>query len=156
MSQMAVVNAELIAHFEKYGARVRTLAEPLSNQQFWAKPYPYGNSFGHLVLHLTGNLSYYIGTQIAGTGYVRDRPREFADEHPPSKAEALTHFEAAVAMTIDTVARQSVADWSAAYEGVNAPGCDTRFAIVLQCASHLHHHVGQMIYLQKEWAAQSS
>ena len=58
-------------------ARIRELAAPLSNEQFWQKPYPYGNSFGHLVLHLTGNLNYYIGAQIANTGYVRDRPREF-------------------------------------------------------------------------------
>ena len=152
MSQIQVVNAELIAHFEKYGARVRTLAEPLTNDQFWAKPYPYGNSFGHLVLHLTGNLSYYIGTQIAGTGYVRDRPREFADAHPPSMTEALTRLDNAIAMVIDTVARQSASDWSLAYEGANSPDTKTRFAIVLQCASHLHHHVGQMIYLQKQWA----
>jgi hypothetical protein len=27
---------------------------------------------------------------------------------------------------------------------------DNRFNIFLRCASHLHHHVGQMMYLQKE------
>ena len=69
-------------------SRVRELAAPLTDAQFWRKPFPYGNSFGHLVLHLTGNLNYYIGTQIARTGYVRDRPREFNDPNPPSKEEA--------------------------------------------------------------------
>ena len=54
-------------------ARVRELAASLAETQFWARPYPYGNSFGHLVLHLTGNLNYYIGAQIANTGYVRQR-----------------------------------------------------------------------------------
>jgi hypothetical protein len=43
--------------------RIGELARPLNSQQFWSKPYPYGNSFGHLVLHLTGNLNYYIGAQ---------------------------------------------------------------------------------------------
>ena len=56
-------------------ARVRELASSLTDQQFWQKPFPFGNSFGHLVRHLTGNLNYYIGAQIAGTEYVRDRPR---------------------------------------------------------------------------------
>ena len=54
-------------------ARVRELAAPLAENEFWTRPYPYGNSFGHLVLHLTGNLNYYIGAQIANTGYVRQR-----------------------------------------------------------------------------------
>ena len=39
---------------ERYTAlssKVRELAEPLSGQQFWRKPFPFGNSFGHLVLH---------------------------------------------------------------------------------------------------------
>jgi hypothetical protein len=50
------------------------------------------------VLHLTGNLNYYIGAQIANTGYVRDRPREFNEPAPPSKEEALKRFDEAVMM----------------------------------------------------------
>jgi len=42
------------------------VVDPLSNEQFWPKPYPYGNSIGHLVLHLTGNLNYYIGARVGG------------------------------------------------------------------------------------------
>ena len=85
---------------------------PLTEAQFWQKPFPYGNSFGHLVLHLTGNLNYYIGAQIAETGYVRDRPREFNDPNPPSKEEALKRFDEAVAMVRKTIGAQSPDDWS--------------------------------------------
>ena len=88
-----------------------------TNAQFWQKPFPYGNSFGHLVLHLTGNLNYYIGAQIAQTGYVRDRPREFNDPNPPSKEEALKRFDDAVAMVQQTIRAQSPEDWSAEYSG---------------------------------------
>ncbi|HKV79870.1 MAG TPA: DinB family protein, partial [Candidatus Sulfotelmatobacter sp.] len=88
-------------------ARVRELAAPLAETQFWTKPFPYGNSFGHLVLHLTGNLNYYIGTQIANTGYVRDRAREFTEPNPPSKEEALKRLDQAVAMVIQTIRAQS-------------------------------------------------
>src|SRR5437660_2953761 len=101
-------------------ARVRELSEPLTDKQFWTKPFPYGNSFGHLVLHLTGNLNYYIGAQIARTGYVRDRPREFADPNPPSKEEALTRFDDAVAMVLKTIRAQSPEDWSREYSGAGA------------------------------------
>jgi len=131
-------------------ARVRDLAAPLSNEYFWTKPFPYGNSFGHLVLHLTGNLSYYIGAQIANTGYVRDRPREFNDPNPPSKDEALKRLDEAVAMVINTVRVQSAEDWSKAYTAVNT-NCRNRLEMVMQCDSHMQHHLGQMIYIGFEW-----
>jgi len=138
---------------DRYSAnldRVRELAAPLTEQQFWTKPYPYGNSFGHLVLHLTGNLSYYIGAQIANTGYVRDRPREFTEPNPPAKEEALKRLGNAVAMVIETVRKQSPDDWSKAYSAVNT-NCSNRLDMVLQCAAHMQHHIGQMIYLNYEW-----
>jgi hypothetical protein len=131
-------------------ARVRELAAPLTSAQFWQKPFPYGNSFGHLVLHLTGNLNYYIGSQIAKTGYVRDRPREFNDPNPPSKDEALKRFDDAVEMVCRTVRGQSSEDWPMEYSGVGADA-KNRLEMVAQCAAHMQHHIGQMIYLCYEW-----
>jgi uncharacterized damage-inducible protein DinB len=136
-------------------ARVRELSAPLSNEQFWQKPFPFGNSFGHLVLHLTGNLNYYIGAQIAQTGYVRDRPREFNDPNPPSKEVALQKFDEAVEMVIRTVHSQSADDWTKPYFAVGAQS-ETRLDMVLQCAAHIQHHIGQMIYLGYEWKRQSA
>jgi uncharacterized damage-inducible protein DinB len=135
-------------------ARVHELAAPLTNDQFWRKPFPFGNSFGHLVLHLTGNLNYYIGAQIAKTGYLRDRPREFNDSNPPSKDVALRRFDAAIAMVIETVRAQSPEDWAKEYSavGTNAPN---RLDMIMQCAAHMQHHIGQMIYLGYEWRRQS-
>ena len=133
-------------------ARVHELAAPLNDTQFWQKPFPYGNSFGHLVLHLTGNLNYYIGAQIAKTGYVRDRPREFNDPNPPSKEEALKRFDDAVAMVVETIRAQSSDDWSAEYSGAGTDAT-TRLDIVVICAAHMQHHIGQMIYLGYEVAS---
>src|SRR5580700_11545400 len=89
--------------YEELAAKMDELSAPLSDEQFWTKPFSYGNSFGHLVLHLTGNLNYYIGAQIANTGYVRDRAREFTEPNPPSKEEALKGLDHAVAMVIQTI-----------------------------------------------------
>ena len=134
-------------------ARVRELAAPLGEKQFWTKPLPYGNSFGHLVLHLTGNLNYYIGAQIANSGYARDRAREFAEPNPPSKEEALKLLDHAVAMVIQTIRGQSSDDWSTPYSAVGT-NCSNRLDMVLQCAAHMQHHIGQMIYLDYEWQRQ--
>jgi len=140
------IAADLVARYEKLAGGVRDLAAPLSEQQFWSKPFAFGNSFGHLVLHLTGNLNYYIGAQIAQTGYVRDRPREFADSTPPPKEEVLGKFSDAAEMVVRTIRAQSAEDWTRAYSGTGAEVRD-RFDIVMQCATHLHHHLGQMMYL---------
>ena len=145
----AAVSNALINRYTANAARVRELASPLTNAQFWQRPFPFGNSFGHLVLHLTGNLNYYIGAQIAKTGYVRDRPREFNDPNPPSKDEALNRFDEAVDMVLKTIRTQSPADWSAEYSGTGA-NAENRLEMVLQCAAHIQHHIGQMIYLGYE------
>jgi hypothetical protein len=134
--------------------RVRELAAPLTTAQFWRKPFLFGNSFGHLVLHLTGNLNYYVGTQIAKTGYARDRPREFNDSSPPSKDEALERFDDAVDMVLKTIRAQSPEDWSAEYSGAGTDA-KNRLAMVTQCAAHMQHHIGQMIYLGYELQRQA-
>lgn len=146
----STIASGLITRYGKLAGWLRELAAPLSEEQFWSKPFPFGNSFGHLVLHLTGNLNYYIGAQIAGTGYVRDRPREFAEPAPPSKVEALKKFDDAIAMVIQTIRSQSPEDWAKPYSGAGSDAKD-RFDMVLQCATHLHHHIGQMVYLGFEW-----
>jgi hypothetical protein len=126
---------------------VRELASPLTEEQFWLKPFPFGNSFGHLVLHLTGKLNYYIGAQIAGTGYIRDREREFTEPRRLPKADVLQRFDEAIEMVLRTVRAQSAEDWSAPYSAVGAGDAGSRFHMVLKCAAHVDHHVGQMIYL---------
>jgi Protein of unknown function (DUF1572) len=88
--------------YEELAENVGALAGTLSDEQFWTKPFAFGNSFGHLVLHLMGNLNYYIGAEIAGTGYVRDRDREFAESARPAKKEVMRRFDDAVAMVART------------------------------------------------------
>ena len=136
--------------YERCRARVHELAAPLSDETFWTKPFAFGNSFGHLVLHLTGNLNYYIGTRVAGTGYVRTRDREFTDPERRPKIDVLRDFDAAVDMVVRTATAQRADDWAAAYSAEREPDAHNRFDIFLKCAMHFYHHVGQMIYLQRQ------
>jgi hypothetical protein len=95
-------------------------------------------------------LNYYIGAQIAKTGYIRDRPREFNDPNPPSKDEALKRFDDAIAMVQRTIREQSPEDWTKEYSGVGT-NAQNRLDMAMQCAAHIQHHIGQMIYLNYEW-----
>jgi uncharacterized damage-inducible protein DinB len=134
----------LIGELEGLAKAVRELASPLDDKEFWAKPLEPGNSIGHLVLHLTGNLGHFVGAQLGGTGYIRDREREFTEANPPSKDAALDRLDGAVA-----VFRRVV-------EGLDAkrlaePHPEARFGTVLETLVHLVAHFalhrGQMSYL---------
>jgi uncharacterized protein DUF1572 len=138
------------SEYRNRAAEVHKWVDPLSEEQFWCNPFPYGNSVGHLVLHLTGNLSYYIGARIAGTGYVRNRDLEFTEARRLPKAEVLRKFDETIVMVIAAIENQKEPDWTAPYTAEREPESKDRVTLVLRCASHLYHHVGQIIYLSRE------
>lgn len=146
----STVAGDLGDYYLMVRAQVHRWVDPLTTEQIWKRPYPYGNSIGHLLLHLTGNLSYYIGARVAETGYVRDRDREFQEtEHKP-KEKLLESFDRIIAMVVDTIRKQTPEDWLKSYSAEREPEAKERFAIFLRCAGHAYHHVGQIIYLVKE------
>ena len=156
MADLAATTAtEFANYYEKVRVDVHKWADPLSQEQFWANPFGYGNSVGHLVLHLSGNLSYYIGARVAENGYVRNRDREFTEPEKLDKNKVLQAFDRTIDMVVATVRAQAPGDWLAAYSGEREPEAKNRFAIFLRCAAHAYHHVGQMIYLSRELAKQS-
>jgi uncharacterized damage-inducible protein DinB len=134
----------LIEGLERLAGEVREAAAPLSEEQFWRKPLEPGNSVGHLVLHLTGNLNYFVGAHLGGTGYARDREREFTEARPPAKAQALAGLDEAVALF-----RRVVGGLDA--DRLAAPHPEARFGPVLAALVHLLSHFavhrGQISYL---------
>ncbi len=144
-SLAAVVDDEFSRYFQHLASRVERAARSVPREQLWARPFSFGNSIGHVILHLTGNLNHYIGAKIAGTGYVRDRPREFNETSPPAAEEVLAAFRQAVEMVVATVGSLDAT-------GLMAPITEelpiqTRFGLLLVCASHLNNHIGQLSYL---------
>jgi uncharacterized damage-inducible protein DinB len=151
MERLSDVLSRSLAHeFRERAADLHKWVDPLSDGQFWRNPFSHGNSVGHLVLHLTGNLNYYVGARIADTGYVRNRDLEFSESRRPLKAEVLRKFDETIALVLTTLERQSDADWTLPYSGERQPHATNRLAAFLRCAVHLDHHVGQIIFLSRE------
>jgi len=146
----SVVDSTLASYYEEVRQKVHQLVDPLSTEQLWTRPYPYGNSIGHLLLHVTGNLNHYIGAQIAMTGYVRNRPLEFADASKRPKEQVLADFDRTIDMAAATIRKQSAADLALPYSDPTEPITQNRFACFMRMAAHAYHHVGQIIYLAKE------
>jgi uncharacterized damage-inducible protein DinB len=141
---------DLSEYYEMVRAETHLWVDPLTEDQFWRRPFRHGNSVGHLLLHMTGNLNYYIGARVAETGYVRDRDREFSEKERPSKAEVLAAFDRTIRMVEETLEKQGQQDWLAPYSAEREPESKERFNIFLRCAGHAYHHVGQIIYLSRE------
>ncbi len=141
-----LVKEALAGELEQLRDAVNTAAEPLSEEQFWRRPLEPGNSFGHLVLHLTGNLNYMVGACLGGTGYTRDREREFTEQDVATKAEALAKLDTAVAMFRRVV--EGLGD-----EQLAAPHPEARLGRVLPALVHLVAHFaihrGQISYITR-------
>jgi hypothetical protein len=146
----STIASDLASYYGYIAAHAHKWVDPLTAEQFWHNPFAYGNSAGHLILHMTGNLNYYIGARVAENGYVRNRDREFTEIEKLDKIKVLQAFDQTIAMVIATIKNQEPTDWLAPYSGEREPEAAERFMIFLRCAGHAYHHVGQLIFLNRE------
>jgi uncharacterized damage-inducible protein DinB len=140
----AGIRNALIAELEELHDSVRQLAAGLSDAELWTKPLEPGNSIGHLILHLTGNLNYYVGAQLGGSGYVRDREREFTEAAPPPRATLLANFDAAAATFRRVVGGLSAERLAGSHP---EPRLSPLLKGLVHLVSHFALHRGQMSYL---------
>jgi uncharacterized damage-inducible protein DinB len=140
------VASALSGELETLRDSVREVANSLSEQELWTKPIEPGNSVGHLILHLTGNLNHFVGAQLGGSEYVRDREREFTQTEVPIKSELLNALDEAVKAFKDVTSRLTPDQMTAAHP-------EARFGSVLQALVHLVAHFaihrGQMTYIAR-------
>jgi uncharacterized damage-inducible protein DinB len=151
-----VVARDFTRYYQAAAKKILALVAPLSDEQLWTRPYPYGNSVGHLLLHLTGNLNFYLGAEIGGTGYVRNRPLEFNDPSRLPKDVVINNFVDAIATVAIVLQKQSESDWPMAYSAKGMEEAGDRFYAFLHCAGHISHHTGQIMYLCKELEQQNA
>ena len=137
--------AEFGRYFRHLASRVERAVRSVGEEQLWTKPFPFGNSIGHLVLHLTGNLNHYIGALVAGTDYLRHREQEFTDPVRHPTEELLANFHRAVDLVVQTIESQDAA--ALATPVADQPPIQTRLGLFLVCAAHMNNHIGQMSYL---------
>jgi uncharacterized damage-inducible protein DinB len=140
-----VAAEEFVRYFRHLADRVEKAATAVPEDRIWEKPFAFGNSIGHLVLHLTGNLNHYVGALVAGTGYVRHREHEFTDPATYPRVEVFAKFREAVDLVVRTIETQDEAGLMTPVE--DQPPVRTRLGLFLVCAAHLNNHIGQMSYL---------
>jgi uncharacterized damage-inducible protein DinB len=106
------------------------------------------NSAGTLALHVCGNLQHYLGAVLGGTGYVRDREREFS-QRSGSRLQLATGLRETVEVVNRVVPSLSGELLSREYpEAVGGARPGTGLFLLHLC-THLAHHLGQAGYLRR-------
>jgi hypothetical protein len=106
------------------------------------------NSAANLALHVAGNLQYFIGGVLGGTGYVRNRELEFG-RRSGTRAAVAAEIDAAVRVVHDVLAGVS-------QEAFDAPFPETVMGLpfrtgmfLLHLSGHAAFHLGQAGYLRR-------
>ncbi len=103
------------------------------------------NSGGTLALHLTGNLNYFVGTVLGGTGYVRQRDKEFSDRNVSTSAimKDIDELNYKVKNIIGGLTDEHLYGPYPLNDGKPAKSIVER---LVQLLGHLNYHIGQINY----------
>lgn len=122
--------------------------------QLWLVEGAITNSAGNLVLHLCGNLKHFIGAVLGGSGYIRERDREFGDKNV-SRTEMAKSIDEAREVVLTTLDGLTDADLDKVYEvRVFNDKPITTHIFLLHLSGHLMYHLGQINYHRRLLTAQ--
>ena len=125
-----------------------------NERDLWTCPAGVVNSAGTLVLHLAGNLRYYIGAQLGGIEYERDRAAEFSDRDV-SLTELERRIESAIVAVDEGLRGVCEADLEREY-ALEVGGVRLSTGLFLtHLATHLAYHLGQVDYHRRMVTGQS-
>ena len=142
------IGADFSVLFARDLARLSRQLDAFDEAHLWQVRPGVTNSAGNLMLHLNGNLRAFIGLQIGGVAYARDRPREFSVTNVP-KAEIAADLAELVALIPQVLAAVTPERWHELFpENVlGTPMTNQQFVIHLY--GHLNYHLGQIDYLRR-------
>ncbi len=144
-----MISTDLAALFardlERLAQELRAFPDTVA---LWRTAPGVSNAAGTLALHLEGNLREYVGHQLGGIAYVRDRQLEFSAREV-SQAELVRRIEAVRDTIPPVIAALAPVTLDAPYpEPYNGtPLSAGKF--LLHLYGHLSYHLGQIDYLRR-------
>jgi len=106
------------------------------------------NAAGTLALHLEGNLREYVGRQLGGIEYSRDRPREFS-ARGIEQDDLIDRMETVRETVRNVIGALTPAVLEAPYpEPYDGAPISTR-QFLIHLSGHLNYHLGQIDYLRR-------
>lgn len=113
--------------------------------KLWVTDKGISNSAGNLCLHLIGNLNTYIGKELGGTNYVRNRELEFSQKGIP-REELLQKIDNTILVVENALdkltSRQLDEDYPVQVFDYKMTTC----FFLVHLIAHLTYHMGQINY----------
>jgi uncharacterized protein DUF1572 len=135
-----------------YERDLRKLIEEINlfnnEENLWETRGSIKNSSGNLALHLIGGLSHYFGATLAHTGYIRDRPQEFARKGV-LRHELVARIEALIPIITTALNNLTDAQMESEFPIVFDDAKNSNFYVVVRLLAHLDYHLGQINYLRR-------
>lgn len=126
---------------------LRTLQAQLEaygdERDLWLLAPGISNPPGALAAHLVGNLQHFIGAKLGGTGYVRDRPAEFA-RRDRTRADLIAAIEETRGIVRATLASLPEAELDREFPEVVAGVHVSTGDFLIHLTGHLAYHLGQV------------
>ena len=150
------LSTEIAALYRRDLPRLVQQLEALDDRQLWAVVPGVTNAVGNLLLHLNGNLREFVGRQIGGVAYTRDRAREFAAQDVP-RAELAAELMGLAALIPSVLDELTAERWDEMFpEQVLPGGPITNRQFVIHLYGHLNYHLGQIDYLRRTLTGQGA
>jgi len=118
------------------------------DELLWKTPPGIVNSAGNLALHVCGNLQYFVGAVLGGTGYVRDRALEFS-RNSGTRAELVAELRRTAGIADATLARLSETAFTGEFPEEKRSMTFKTHTFLIQLGVHLSFHLGQAGYLRR-------
>ncbi|MBU0697620.1 MAG: DUF1572 domain-containing protein [Bacteroidetes bacterium] len=116
-----------------------------SESDIWKIKDGISNSGGNLCLHLIGNLNAYIGKELGGTNYERNRPLEFSAKDVPRK-DLIIEVENTLAIVINTLENLDEMNLKNEYPILVFENPTSTEYMLIHLTTHLTYHLGQINY----------
>ena len=144
-----MISNELSALYERDINKLKSEILKFTNEgNLWRAVPGVTNSAGNLCLHLAGNLQTYIGQNIGGVAYTRDRDAEFSLKGL-SKSDLVSKIEHTHDVVGNTLSNLTDGALEQLYvENVLGYGMTNSYFLV-HLLAHLSYHTGQINYIRR-------
>ena len=136
--------ASIAAIIERELRTLRAQLEAYGDERdLWLLAPGIANPPGALAAHLVGNLQYYVGARLGGTGDVRDRPAEFA-RRDRTRADLIAAIEETRAIVRATLASLPEPELDREFPEVVGGVHLVTGDFLIHLTGHLAYHLGQI------------
>jgi uncharacterized damage-inducible protein DinB len=136
-----------VEKLHQFTERIEICLGKLTEAQIWGRAGENENAIGNLALHLAGNVTQWIVTEVGNNPGRRDRDGEFDARGGFTGAELSANLRKTIDRATEIIAALSTAQLTATYtiQNYNVSGLEAVFHVV----EHFAQHTGQIIFATK-------